>query len=87
MNVGKLKVMEKQRKSDSVLNGRAESIQDNDVGQLSPGASFTVFILMEDLIDKMKLLKYEVEFAKEFNIKPLSRYIFITVCQKFVSRM
>ena len=52
---------------------RMDSNQDNDTGQLGPGASFTVFILMEDLIDKMKLLKYETEFAKEFNIKPLSR--------------
>nr|CAG4651191.1 EOG090X0ADS [Simocephalus serrulatus]SVE94396.1 EOG090X0ADS [Simocephalus serrulatus] len=69
--------MEKQRKSDSVTNGnRTEITQENDIGQLSPGASFTVFILMEDLIDKMKLLKYETEFAKEFNIKPLSRHYF-----------
>ena len=64
--------MEKSRKSDSTMN-RMDSNQDNDTGQLGPGASFTVFILMEDLIDKMKLLKYETEFAKEFNIKPLSR--------------
>ena len=65
--------MDKSRKSDS--NGtRGDVIQDNEAGQqLSPGASFTVFILMEDLVDKMKLLKYETEFAKEFNIKPLSR--------------
>lgn len=71
---GTVKVMEKPRKSDSGMNGnRVELTLDNDVGQLSPGAAFTVYILMEDLIDKMKLLKYETEFAKEFNIKPLSR--------------
>ncbi len=64
--------MEKSRKSDSSMN-RTDSNQDNDIGQMGPGASFTMFLLMEDLIDKMKLLKYEIEFAKEFNIKPLSR--------------
>lgn len=65
------------RKSDSGLNGnRNESTADNDIGQTGPGASFTVFILMEDLIDKMKLLKYETEFANEFNIKPLPRYTY-----------
>nr|CAG4641905.1 EOG090X0ADS [Eurycercus lamellatus] len=31
---------------------------------------------MEDLIDKIKLLKYESEFVKEFNIKPLSKHYF-----------
>nr|SVE73714.1 EOG090X0ADS [Daphnia atkinsoni] len=65
------------RKSDSGLNGnRNESTTDNDNGQTGPGASFTVFSLMEDLIDKMKLLKYETEFANEFNIKPLPRHYF-----------
>nr|CAG4649546.1 EOG090X0ADS [Scapholeberis mucronata]SVE93775.1 EOG090X0ADS [Scapholeberis mucronata] len=70
--------MEKSRKSDPTVNGtRGESAQENEAGQqLSPGASFTVFLLMEDLVDKMKLLKYETEFAKEFNIKPLSRHYF-----------
>ncbi|KAK4022562.1 hypothetical protein OUZ56_008023 [Daphnia magna] len=65
------------RKSDSGVNGnRNESTADNEIGQLGPGASFTVFTLMEDLIDKMKLLKYETEFANEFNIKPFPRHYF-----------
>ena len=68
------KLMEKSRKSESMLNGnRAEASTENDNGLLSPGATFMVFNLMEDLIDKMKLLNYEIEFAKEFNLKPLSR--------------
>lgn len=65
-------VMEKQRRSDSTANGNRTEPQ-NDDAQQGPGAAFNVFILMEDLIDKMKLLKYEAEFLKEFNIKPLSR--------------
>nr|CAG4648109.1 EOG090X0ADS [Moina brachiata]SVE93160.1 EOG090X0ADS [Moina brachiata] len=58
-----------------VANGNRGDAQ-NDDGHPSPGAAFNVFILMEDLIDKMKLLKYEAEFLKEFNIKPLSRHYF-----------
>jgi len=69
------------RRSDSGLNGnRNDSTAENDASsQLGPGATFTVFILMEDLIDKMKLLQYETEFDKEFNIKPLSRYTIETI--------
>nr|SVE79018.1 EOG090X0ADS [Daphnia lumholtzi] len=65
------------RKSDSGANSnRNESTADNEIGQVGPGASFTVFTLMEDLIDKMKLLKYETEFANEFNMKPFPRHYF-----------
>jgi estrogen-related receptor beta like 1 len=77
------------RKSDSGLNGnRNDSTAENDSpSQLGPGATFTVFILMEDLIDKMKLLQYETEFAKEFNIKPLSRYTIETFSRILESKL
>lgn len=74
-------MMEKQRRSDSIANGNRGDAQ-NDDGHPSPGAAFNVFILMEDLIDKMKLLKYEAEFLKEFNIKPLSRYLGVNKVKK-----
>jgi hypothetical protein len=69
--------MEKSRKSESASNHRNETA-DNDAGsQPSPGATFQQFLVMEDLIDKMKLLKYDSEFVKEHKTKPLSRYNFI----------
>lgn len=66
--------MEKTRKSDSASNYRSEAASDgNDGSQTGPGSTFSVYILMEDLIDKMKLLNYDNEFVKEFNIKPLPK--------------
>nr|CAG4643386.1 EOG090X0ADS [Ilyocryptus agilis] len=69
--------MDKPKKSESSAASRlAEANGEGDNSQPSPGSSFTVFILMEDLIDKMKLLKYETEFVREFNVKPLPRHYF-----------
>lgn len=39
----------------------------------SPASAFSVFVVMEDLIDKLKLLDYESQFVKEFNTKLLSK--------------
>ncbi|XP_068124564.1 intraflagellar transport protein 57 homolog isoform X2 [Hyperolius riggenbachi] len=42
----------------------------------SPGAAFQVFVLMEDLLEKLKLLKYEEEVLKRHNMRPISRLYF-----------
>lgn len=69
--------MEKSRKSESASNHRNETA-DNDAGsQPSPGATFQQFLMMEDLNDKLKLLKYDSEFVKEHKTKPLSRYLIV----------
>lgn len=65
--------MEKSRKPESASNNRGNEGNIEDSSQPSPGSTFSVYILMEDLIDKMKLLKYDSEFVKEFNIKPFPR--------------
>ncbi|KAM5181860.1 intraflagellar transport protein 57 homolog [Mantella aurantiaca] len=41
-----------------------------------PGAAFQVFILMEDLLEKLKLLNYEEEVLKKHNMRPISRMYF-----------
>lgn len=41
-----------------------------DVG---PGLLFMPFIVMEDLLDKLKLLNYDNEFVKTLKMKPLHR--------------
>ena len=66
--------MEKSRnRSESATNYRNEPA-DNEAGsQPSPGSTFNQFIMMEDLIDKMKLLKYDTELVQQFKIKPFSR--------------
>ncbi|XP_066509090.1 intraflagellar transport protein 57 homolog isoform X2 [Hoplias malabaricus] len=42
-----------------------------------PGAQFSVFGVMEDLLDKLKLLDYEEEVLIKHNMKPLSRHYFV----------
>lgn len=44
----------------------------------SPGANYCVFALMEDLLEKLKLLNYEKVLAKR--IKNLSRHYFVSSC-------
>ena len=39
-----------------------------------PGVLFKPFITMEDLLDKLKLLDYEVEFSSQMRMRPLNRY-------------
>ncbi|XP_069060894.1 intraflagellar transport protein 57 homolog isoform X2 [Pleurodeles waltl] len=41
-----------------------------------PGAVYHMFVLMEDLLDKLKLLSYEEEVLRQHNMKALSRHYF-----------
>lgn len=45
-------------------------------GEVGPGQLFMHFVIMEDLIDKLKLLEYEEKFLKSLGFKPLSRHYF-----------
>ena len=63
----------KKKSNMSSANGR-EDIADDDQG---PGALFKPFILMELLLDKLKLLDYEREFALEMRMRPLNRHYFV----------
>ena len=42
-----------------------------------PGALFRPFVVMEDLLDKLKLLNYEREFAAEMRMRPINRHYFV----------
>eukprot|EP00057_Strongylocentrotus_purpuratus_P024340 XP_011678814.1 PREDICTED: intraflagellar transport protein 57 homolog [Strongylocentrotus purpuratus] len=44
--------------------------------EVGPGQMYQPYIIMEDLLDKLKLLNYEEEFLKELGFKPLSRHYF-----------
>lgn len=50
--------------------------EDNARAELSsnPQLAHLVFIKMEDLMDGLKLLKYETKFCKQFKFKPFPRY-------------
>merc|ERR1712012_196060 len=42
-----------------------------------PGVEFMPFVVMEDLLDKLKLLNYELEFVAELKMRPLNRHYFV----------
>ncbi|NWT39496.1 IFT57 protein, partial [Rissa tridactyla] len=46
------------------------------VAERGPGAAYHMFVLMEDLLDKLKLLSYEEEVLRRHNMRPLSRHYF-----------
>ncbi|XP_067308620.1 intraflagellar transport protein 57 homolog isoform X1 [Pseudorasbora parva] len=43
-----------------------------------PGSLYQTFVLMEDLLDKLKVLDYEQQVLDKHNIKPLSRHYFVS---------
>eukprot|EP00794_Sanderia_malayensis_P010785 gene10785-11939_t len=48
-----------------------------DGGEIAPGIPFlNSFVVMEDVLDKLKLLEYETKFCKEWAFKPFSRHFF-----------
>nr|CAG4650353.1 EOG090X0ADS [Sida crystallina] len=61
---------------DKSSRRKSVELNDNDASDGPPGSMFSVFICMEDLIDKLKLLNYESDFVKEFNIKPFPKHYF-----------
>ncbi|NXH39196.1 IFT57 protein, partial [Dicaeum eximium] len=46
------------------------------LAERGPGSAFHMFVLMEDLLDKLKLLSYEEEALRRHNMRPLSRHYF-----------
>ena len=42
-----------------------------------PGQIYKPFVVMEDLLDKLKLLNYELEFVSELKMRPLNRHYFV----------
>ncbi|ESO01572.1 hypothetical protein HELRODRAFT_192188 [Helobdella robusta] len=41
-----------------------------------PGAAYQTFVIMEELLDKLKLLNYEDGYCKRLSNKPISRHFF-----------
>ena len=56
--------MSRENSADTVRTGETES---------GPGVEFMPFVVMEDLLDKLKLLNYELEFVAELKMRPLNR--------------
>lgn len=54
----------------------AEDNRRGDEDERGPGAVYQMFVVMEDLLDKLKLLNYEEEVLRKNNMKTLSRHYF-----------
>ena len=50
-------------------------IQENE--SQGPGHAFLPFLVMEDLLDKLKLLDYDIQFVSELKMRPLNRHYFV----------
>lgn len=51
----------------------AVDVRREDEDERSPGLQHQMFVVMEDLLDKLKLLDYEEQVLVKHNMKPLSR--------------
>ncbi|GIY03321.1 intraflagellar transport protein 57 homolog [Caerostris darwini] len=47
-----------------------------DVVDAGPGYAYMIYVLMESLLDKLKLLNYDTEFSQEFKMKNINRHYF-----------
>ena len=45
--------------------------------EMGPGMVYKPFLVMEDLLDKLKLLNYEKDFSAELRMRPLNRHYFV----------
>ncbi|XP_072525163.1 intraflagellar transport protein 57 homolog [Salminus brasiliensis] len=55
----------------------ADDARKGEEEERSPGAQHQMFIVMEDLLDKLKLLDYEEQVLVKHNMKTLSRHYFV----------
>lgn len=44
-----------------------------------PGLAYMPFVVMDDLLDKLKLLGYDKDFLIELKMKPLNRCVVVVV--------
>ena len=54
------------------MDGEEDTRRSGDATD-SPLLAYLVFIKMEEVADKLKLLNYEIGFCKQHKFKPLSR--------------
>lgn len=48
----------------------------DDVEDGGPGLVYMPFVIMEELLDKLRLLDYDREFSRKMNLKPINRHYF-----------
>ncbi|NXG57926.1 IFT57 protein, partial [Hemiprocne comata] len=53
-----------------------ERDEEGAAAERGPGMAYHMFVLMEVLLDKLRLLRYEEEALQRHNMRPLSRHYF-----------
>ncbi|KAM8820672.1 intraflagellar transport protein 57 homolog [Eudromia elegans] len=56
--------------------GGGRELRGEEAAERGPGAAYHMFVLMEDVLEKLKLLSYEEEALRRHNMRPLSRHYF-----------
>ncbi len=62
--------------NNQTLKGRAKESGEIET-DVSPGEAYVIFIEMNNLSNKLKLLNYEDEYLLKWKMKPLSKQVFI----------
>ena len=50
-----------------------EEDKNNEVFDEGPGSAYRPFLVMEELLEKLKLLNYDEEYCRQLSQKPISR--------------
>ncbi|XP_076043252.1 intraflagellar transport 57 [Oratosquilla oratoria] len=56
--------------------GSAVDAEDPEELDGGPGLAYMPFVVMDDLLDKLKLLNYDKEFSNDLRMKPINRHYF-----------
>ena len=46
----------------------------DEEGDGGPGLVYMPFVIMEELLDKFRLLDYDKDFSRKMNLKPINRW-------------
>ncbi len=61
--------------NNQTLKGKNKDANNSEISSdVSPGEAFVIFIEMNNLSNKLKLLNYEDEYLLKWKMKPLSKY-------------
>lgn len=56
--------------SEDRRRGGGDEVEDG-----GPGLAYMPFVIMEELLDKLRLLDYDRDFSRKMNLKPINRSV------------
>ena len=67
--------MSDNEETNTTVKKRTTNESDDIPTEVSPGEAYVIFIEMNNLANKLKLLNYEDEYLLKWKMKPLSRWL------------